>query len=171
MIRNQKFFRKPLEYVLDPNKYHDHLAAYDIDGTDYDRSINYVRGDRHRLVVTFNNGDGEVVSRPVAPSTDGKPPLVHAINSVNPDKVAILVALAQAFQEVGKQLIINFEPLRFNSVCEVPNLPELNGLADIMLTCDKPYLFENWADIAHFNGKGVARYNADFLTKMMPLLK
>ncbi|MDA9009642.1 hypothetical protein N9K16_06795 [Alphaproteobacteria bacterium] len=171
LIRNQKFFRKPMDYFLDPSKYHQLLATYQTDLAAYGRTINYVRGDRHRLVVTFANGDGEVISQPVAASTDHLPPYNHVIKSINPDKVAILVALAEAFQEVDKQLIINFEPLRFNSGCEVPDLPELDGLADIVITCDKPYLYENWADIAHMNAKGIARYNADFLAKMMPLLK
>jgi hypothetical protein len=171
LIRNQKFFRKPLQYFLDPEKYHNYLAAYDVDPTDYDRAINYVRGDRSRLVVTFANGDGIVVGRPAIPSTDDQPPFDYGITSINPDKLAILVALAEAFQEAGKQLIINFELGRLNAFCTIPHLPELVGLADIMVTCDKPYLYENWSDIAHLNSKGVARYNADFLAKMMPLVK
>jgi len=138
---------------------------------DYDRSINYVRGDRRRLVVTFANGDGEVVGRPAAASTDDKPALKLEIERVNPDKMAILIELAKAYQEAGKRLIINFEPMRFNSVCEIPPLPPLAGLAEIMVTCDKPYLYENWADIAHFNGKGVAHYNADLMVKLKQLVE
>ncbi|MCB2226161.1 MAG: hypothetical protein KQH53_05735 [Desulfarculaceae bacterium] len=132
---------------------------YGYDPGDDSREVNYIRGDQDRLVVLFNNGDGQVF----ADQKGFDPPekiLDYRNKPMDPGVLRYLAALAALAKDQGKRLVLNLAPSRANRYIELDPAPLERALPGVVVIDTRAELWPRpfWADIMHLNWQGTRLY-------------
>jgi len=127
------------------------------------RAINYIRGERERLVATYQNGDGQVFSNRAGNNRyrTVKRTIDWSHRPFNVDAVSYITALANLVLKSHTRLIYIIEPSDIG-VTFIVDMERLNSLLPdnvrVINNADHNYPLDLWSDSGHFNLKGTKLY-------------